>query len=290
MVKTAAGTEEGDVVVKPMVNQYKEEIKQTLLKCSAKSKEVIDEAIKNLPPVQQEAVRVCFEAARRKTPCGRRYTIQWVYECMLIIIKSPDLYKHILEREILPMPSNTTIRGYLKKYRGAYGFQPATFHLLEKKAEELETEPNKRRGVLLLDEIKLPAGLYFDENSLKVAGFKDLGGGLAELGQDLEDQYEEACQRLPQENPKQEQKDARRAKQNEKNDKKRDKNLADHALVITFQPLQGTRVQNTACFLSKGAADDASAAARAARQRPAAEPRGSSLRPAGGPKQSLQVL
>lgn len=117
-----------------------------MLECSKRKKEVIDEAIKSLPQTQQEAVRACFDASTKKGPSGRRYTIEWVYECMLMRIKSPTLYQHIKERDILPVPCNTTIRGYLKNFSGAYGFHPQTFELLKPKSEELE--PQKRRGNL----------------------------------------------------------------------------------------------------------------------------------------------
>jgi len=109
---------------------------------------VIDEAVAELPPAQQQAVRACFNASTRKGPSGRRYTIEWVYECMLMRIKSPKLYQHIREKNILPLPCNSVIRGYLKNFSGAYGFHPQTFEMLKPKCEELE--PQKRRGKVLL--------------------------------------------------------------------------------------------------------------------------------------------
>ncbi|KAK3910133.1 Transposable element P transposase [Frankliniella fusca] len=231
-----------------LVQECKEIIQKKILECRKKNEKVLAEAIQKLPPALQEAVKACFEASKKKSPCGRRYTLQWVYECMLIKIKSPSLYQHILDHNILPMPSITTIKAYLKKYRGAYGFQKSTFLLLEEKSEELPAI--KRRGVLLLDEMKLPPGVYFEQSALKVEEFVNFGEGLAEFGQDLEDQYEEASQKLPC-NPKQQQKDARKAKRNAKNEKKRDKNLGDHGLHG-----KSTWIQTLACFLSKGAADD----------------------------------
>ena len=107
-------------------------------------KEVIDEAIKELPAVQQQAVRACFDASTRKGPPERRYTFEWVYECLLVRIKSPKLCSHIQERNILPLLCNTIIKGYIKRFSGAYGFHPQMFELLKPKCEELE--PQKRRG------------------------------------------------------------------------------------------------------------------------------------------------
>lgn len=104
----------------------------------------MEEAIKLLPPAQQEAVRCCFEASKKKSPSGRRYTLEWVYECMLMRIKSPSLYQHIREHEILPLPCNSTIRGYLRHYSGAYGFNPSTMKMLKEKSRDMA--PEKRRG------------------------------------------------------------------------------------------------------------------------------------------------
>ena len=95
--------------------------------------EALKEAIATLPPAQQQAVTACFEAAKRKGPTGRRYTTEWVYECMLLRIKDKKLYNHNRDREILPLPCLSTINGYLKHYGGAYGFQPQMLEMLKKK-------------------------------------------------------------------------------------------------------------------------------------------------------------
>jgi len=98
-----------------------------------------------LPKAQQEAVRACFEAAKRKGPSGRRYTAEWVYECLLMRIKDRKLYEHIRSHGILVLPCASTMRGYLRHYGGTFGFQPQTLELMKIKAEELD--PNKRRGL-----------------------------------------------------------------------------------------------------------------------------------------------
>jgi hypothetical protein len=53
-------------------------------------------------------------------------------------IKSPRLYDNIRTRRLLPLPSKDTLRRYTKNLRPAYGFQEATFELLQKKALELD--------------------------------------------------------------------------------------------------------------------------------------------------------
>lgn len=109
----------------------------------------------------------------------------------------------------------------------------------------------------MIDEIKLTTGVYFDIKTLKTGGFKDFGAtDLSEFGQEAVDTYDTAKEKLPSGDPavaaaKKEE------KKGEKNKNKMDKNLGDHALVITYQPFQGSWVQNLACFLTKDAANDA---------------------------------
>jgi len=115
-----------------------------MLQCKKKSEAAVNEAIASLPQAQQEAVRACFSAAKRKGPSGRRYTTEWIYECLLMRIKDKKLYDHIRKHEILVMPCTTTMNGYLRNYGGCYGFQPQTLELMKTKSVDLE--PNKRRG------------------------------------------------------------------------------------------------------------------------------------------------
>lgn len=112
-------------------------------KCKAVKKEVLEAAIKDLPESQQEAVRACFEASKKKGVSGRRYSIAWVYECLMMRIKSPRLYDHIKENNILPVPCQSTLSSYTKNMGGGFGFQPATFKLMQAKIADWE-EGSKR--------------------------------------------------------------------------------------------------------------------------------------------------
>lgn len=104
--------------------------------------------------------------------------------------------------------------------------------------------------------MKLTPGLVFNRATLKVDGFLVLDkDNLAPFGEEVQETMKEALQKLPPD-PNVERKRKAREKRQEKNKNKRDRNLGDHALVITFQPLQGRWVQNLACFLTKGAASD----------------------------------
>ncbi|KAK3919871.1 Transposable element P transposase [Frankliniella fusca] len=235
------------------IQKYKIKLDNMQAECQKKNETVLNEAVGKLPKAQQEAVKACFDASKRKGPSGNRYTAQWVYECMLMRIKDKKLYNHIRVHQILPLPTVSTINGYLRNYGGTYGFQPQTLQLLAEKTEGLKSR--QRRGVLLIDEAKLQPGAYFDSSLLKIGGFKDFGEQNEEdLGEDFREEVEEALAKLP-EDPLAPQRLKRQEKRKEQNQHKRDKTLGDHALVITFQPFIGKWVQTIACFLSKGNAN-----------------------------------
>ncbi|KAK3907953.1 Transposable element P transposase [Frankliniella fusca] len=235
------------------IKRYRKKIADAMEACRKTKKEVLDKAIKSLPEAQQEAVRSIFDASHRKGPRGRRYTIEWVYECMLMRIKSPVLYAHIRKHKILVIPSETTIKRYLKNYTGTYGFQASLFEMLSQKGKEMS--PQKKRGVILIDEMKLTAGTYFDLEALKVGGFVDFGAGdLSAFGDEKVEAYEAAVGQLPGGDPQETAE--RRQQRNSMKKGTRGEHLGDHALVVMFQPFQGAWVQNLACFLTKGAASE----------------------------------
>lgn len=53
-------------------------------KCAAVREDVLTKAISALPEEQQEALKACLAAAKVKSARGRRYTLNWVYECLLL--------------------------------------------------------------------------------------------------------------------------------------------------------------------------------------------------------------
>ncbi|KAH9359744.1 hypothetical protein HPB48_021303 [Haemaphysalis longicornis] len=60
--------------------------------------EVLDEVLdEGLPSKQQLAVKACFKAAARKSTSGMSYEKEWVLECVLLRMKSPKLYEHLLK-------------------------------------------------------------------------------------------------------------------------------------------------------------------------------------------------
>jgi len=100
--------------------------------------EKIDEIIKDLPQTQQEAIKMCFKASLVKSGKGIRYTNNWVYECILMKIKSPALYQKMRREQILPLPSLVTLQRYIKMLEPAYGFQKSTFEMLKEKSKHMD--------------------------------------------------------------------------------------------------------------------------------------------------------
>lgn len=123
----------------------KRKIKELRLKCAAVKEDVLLEAIATLPEKEQLAVKACFSAATCKSNNGVRYTTQWIYECLLLRIKSKKAYVHLRKHKILILPSLQTLHRYLKTVKSAYGFQDNTFDALKLKTSSMM--PDDVRGM-----------------------------------------------------------------------------------------------------------------------------------------------
>lgn len=106
-------------------------------KCAQTKQEVISEAIKHLLKVEQLAVEACFQAAKVKQPRGVRNNRQWVYECILLRIKSPGGYKHLRNHKILALPSLQTLDRCMRRMKSSYGFDENVFKALKVKTEKI---------------------------------------------------------------------------------------------------------------------------------------------------------
>lgn len=96
--------------------------------CSLVSKDMLNDCILDLPIEQQEMVKTIFNAAKCKSSKGRRYSLEWVYECLLMRIKGPKLYRK--------MRKENKLGRYIKKLHTAYGFQENTFQVMKEKAQD----------------------------------------------------------------------------------------------------------------------------------------------------------
>lgn len=115
-------------------------------KCASIKEDQLNNAIEKLPTRQQLSIKACFTAAKLKSLNGMRYTTQWIYECLLLRIKSKKLYRQLRRDKILVLPSPTTLARYLKNIKASYGFQEYIFKGLETKSACMEEET--KRGKL----------------------------------------------------------------------------------------------------------------------------------------------
>ena len=67
-----------------------------------------------------------------------RYTNMWVYECLLLRIKSRKTYTHLRNHKILALPSIETLSRYMKAMKGSYGFNESTFKVLKIKTATMD--------------------------------------------------------------------------------------------------------------------------------------------------------
>ena len=95
--------------------------------CSLVSKDMLNDCILDLPIEQQEMVTTIFNEAKCKSSKGRRYSLEWVYECLLMRIKGPKFYKK--------MRKENKLGRYIKKLHTAYGFQENTFQVMKEEAQ-----------------------------------------------------------------------------------------------------------------------------------------------------------
>lgn len=105
--------------------------------------EIRNTLIDGVPQEQQELIKAVFQAANRPKQ-GRRYTLDWVYECVLMKIKAPSLYRKLQRENKLPVPSETTLLRYMKKLRPSYGFDENVLRVLKEKSEHFDA--SDRRG------------------------------------------------------------------------------------------------------------------------------------------------
>lgn len=113
-------------------------------KCTQATKQKIEMAIKDLPPNQQTAVRMCFMAAKDEKGNGNRFVHKWILQCILLRIKSRETYENLRNRKILALRCINTLSTYIRKIKGSFGFQDSVFKLLRTKIFNMT--PRERHG------------------------------------------------------------------------------------------------------------------------------------------------
>ena len=106
---------------------------------------LVEEIVKSLPEEQKEIVRMFMKNSKLLNSKSARYTLKWMYECLLIRIKSPKTYEHLRNHKLLPLPCAKTLQKYLSAMDSAYGFNTTLFEMLKVKSKEMHE--CERRGM-----------------------------------------------------------------------------------------------------------------------------------------------
>ena len=107
--------------------------------------------------------------------CGMRYEPGWLIECLLLMMKSPKAYHHILENKILPLPSPSTIRRLLSSSDCGFGFNSLALDHILREMKKFEKQPHMRYGTLTWDEMSIRKELAWDSRMLRWNGIVNFG-------------------------------------------------------------------------------------------------------------------
>ncbi|KAL3252689.1 hypothetical protein MRX96_054837 [Rhipicephalus microplus] len=75
--------------------------------------------------------------ANAKSPKAARYKKAWIYDCLLLKIKSTAVYTFLHENEYLPLPNLRTLYTYLRSLTADFGFDSSLFTVLKDKLQVL---------------------------------------------------------------------------------------------------------------------------------------------------------
>lgn len=71
-----------------------------------------------------------------------RYKKEWIYDCLLLKVKSTAVYTFLQENGYLPLPNPRTLYGYLRSLKADFGFDAGLFAVLR---EKLQGVPERER-------------------------------------------------------------------------------------------------------------------------------------------------
>ena len=115
----------------------REQLKGLQTKCDNAQKEAMEYLLDGLTEIQQEVVRH-FMKFKNKNPRLRRYSIEFILECLLLRIKSKAAYEHMRKFGILFLPCKDTLDKYIGKIDRTFGFHDAVFDSLKVRAGRLD--------------------------------------------------------------------------------------------------------------------------------------------------------
>ncbi|KAL3247782.1 hypothetical protein MRX96_056856 [Rhipicephalus microplus] len=94
----------------------------------------------------------CIMKANMKSTKAARYKKEWLYDSLLLKIKSTAVYTFLHENNFLPPPHPRTLYSYLKNLKAGFGFDENLFAILKDKVGNIP-ERERRGGVLMFDEM-----------------------------------------------------------------------------------------------------------------------------------------
>ncbi|KAL3202244.1 hypothetical protein MRX96_042620 [Rhipicephalus microplus] len=106
--------------------------------------------------------------ANAKSPKAARYKKAWIYDCLLLKIKSTAVYTFLHENEYLPLPNPRTLYTYLRSLKADFGFDSSLFTVLKDKLQVLPER--ERRGVLMFDEMGVRKSVHIRESDMALLG------------------------------------------------------------------------------------------------------------------------
>ncbi|KAH7933642.1 hypothetical protein HPB49_014706 [Dermacentor silvarum] len=107
---------------------------QEILKLSAREKLILDQ---------------CLMKANAKTATAVRNKKEWLYDCLLLKVKSTAVYTFLQENGFLPLPNPRTLYGYLKSLKADFGFDASLREKLQGIPEREHRATPKPRGLSL---------------------------------------------------------------------------------------------------------------------------------------------
>ncbi|XP_075738533.1 uncharacterized protein LOC142783810 [Rhipicephalus microplus] len=75
----------------------------------------------------------CIMKANMKCTKAARYKKEWLYDCILLKIKSTAVYTFLHENNFLPLPHSRTLYSNLKNLKAGFGFDENLFAILKDK-------------------------------------------------------------------------------------------------------------------------------------------------------------
>lgn len=114
------------------------------------NKTALREEIEKLPISLQLTVDTCFKAGTVPKNL-RRYSLEWLFQCILMRIKSRKCYDHMRSRFILPLPCSNTIDRYINTLDCDVGFKDVVLETMKFKGENMQAF--EKQGIILADQM-----------------------------------------------------------------------------------------------------------------------------------------